>query len=102
MYSKVGRGSTFWVELPLGVGVNMAAPNDELIPLGAVDPGHKLLGVLNLTQNLESRHASLNDEEASTACPACVTSSRSVSALQGILDQSALKLSLSQALLTSS
>lgn len=100
--SKVGEGSTFWVELPLGVGLEAVVPYDnDPLDCGSTASSPKLrpsrAGTMNRTrESLKSVHSTILDNITNgqaTRPPIQPTetvsrlSVRSASALQNIMDQ---------------
>ncbi|KAF5351378.1 hypothetical protein D9758_008035 [Tetrapyrgos nigripes] len=94
--SKVGQGSTFWFDLPLGVGISAIVP-DELdvspsateiasfrnLPTGSRRPRN------HRNESMRSKHSILEAIDASCirATQASPVSLRSSSALQGLMNQ---------------
>ncbi|KAG7445051.1 uncharacterized protein BT62DRAFT_207089 [Guyanagaster necrorhizus] len=86
--SKVGQGSTFWVELPLGVGRKVLQPAREPVS-GTPDPS--FMNMYTLTSragedSLQSAKASAEGTDAIRATPTS-PSTRSASALHGLMNQ---------------
>ncbi|KAK0202522.1 hypothetical protein DFS33DRAFT_1263543 [Desarmillaria ectypa] len=86
--SKVGQGSTFWVELPLGVGRKVLQPAQEPIP---GTPGPSFINMYTLTSragedSLQSAKASVEGTDVIRATPTS-PSARSASALHGLMNQ---------------
>ncbi|KAK0466941.1 uncharacterized protein EV420DRAFT_655987 [Desarmillaria tabescens] len=86
--SKVGQGSTFWVELPLGVGRKVLQPAQEPVP---GTPGPSFINMYTLTSragedSLQSAKASVEGTDVIRATPTS-PSMRSASALHGLMNQ---------------
>ncbi|KAJ7580197.1 hypothetical protein C8J56DRAFT_962513 [Mycena floridula] len=86
--SKAGEGSNFWVEIPLGVGSAAILPVEEPITLGAT--GSAKRSPHRLSKNAESQKsavATTEDMSADTSVIHGPKSVRSVSAMQGLMNQ---------------
>ncbi|KAJ7117815.1 hypothetical protein C8R44DRAFT_201560 [Mycena epipterygia] len=82
--SKVGEGSTFWVELPLGVGSKAMVPCAPSTPSSNDIAWH----TVNLSSHDSgSSVAEVVDAAARMAAQSPPTSTRSSSALHGLMDQ---------------
>ncbi|KAK0214829.1 hypothetical protein IW262DRAFT_1403139 [Armillaria fumosa] len=86
--SKVGHGSTFWVELPLGVGRKVLQPAQEPVP---GTPGPSFMNMYTLTSrtgedSLQSAKASVEGTDVIRVTPTS-PSTRSASALHGLMNQ---------------
>jgi len=88
LQSKIGSGSTFWVELPLGVG------RKTFITGGPDLPDTSSSSDLNTLSTQFGNVCSLNDSGTSAkdvvalrACQKSSTSTRTISAMQGIMEQ---------------
>lgn len=89
--SKVGQGSTFWVELPLGVGRKVLQPAQEPVP---GTPGPSFMNMYTLTSragedSLQSAKASVEGTDVVRVTPTS-PSTRSASALHGLMNQGML------------
>ncbi|KAJ7781948.1 histidine kinase [Mycena maculata] len=85
--SKVGVGSTFWVELPLGVGGKAMVPTEPATPQSngpEINAGHTVSASL---QGSGSSVTEAVDAAAIVASQSLPTSTRSTSALHGLMDQ---------------
>ncbi|KAK0239193.1 hypothetical protein EDD85DRAFT_1022584 [Armillaria nabsnona] len=88
VHSKVGQGSTFWVELPLGVGRKVLQPAQEPVP---GTPGPSFMNMYTLTSragedSLQSAKASVEGTDVVRVTPTS-PSTRSASALHGLMNQ---------------
>ncbi|KAJ7446913.1 hypothetical protein B0H11DRAFT_1745410 [Mycena galericulata] len=79
--SKVGAGSTFWVELPLGVGSKAMVPTGPATPTSDYNPSGPVLSASG------SSVTEAVDAAAIVAAQSPTISPRSSSALHGLMDQ---------------
>ncbi|KAF8645074.1 hypothetical protein AX16_008132 [Volvariella volvacea WC 439] len=85
--SKVGVGSTFWVELPLGIGSRVLDSSNSGIsrtptPVSASRPDNSILPSRHITPRISDANVDLPSKMTSPVpCP------RSSSALHGLMDQ---------------
>ncbi|KAJ7255454.1 hypothetical protein B0H12DRAFT_533227 [Mycena haematopus] len=97
LHSKVGQGSTFWVELPLGVGRKAIEPcspgttpsdiHSQTAPTFPVVPSHATNGHPPGSPGSGSTVAELVDAVAIAASDPLPHLTRSTSALHGLMDQ---------------
>ncbi|KAJ7140325.1 hypothetical protein C8R43DRAFT_595336 [Mycena crocata] len=87
--SKVGEGSTFWVELPLGVGGKAMVPCEPTTPpsLGHASPIYHLVGNAANQRSLRNSVTEAVDAAARIAARSPPMATRSDSALHGLMDQ---------------
>jgi osomolarity two-component system, sensor histidine kinase SLN1 len=90
--SRTSRGSTFWVELPLGVGLDAVAPSDddglECASLASSPRLKALSRAGTMGRNRESLKSVLSlKQQAGTQAAGSRLSLRSATALQGLMDQ---------------
>jgi len=99
--SKVGKGSTFWFDLPLGIGASAISPHDELDLSGTEitsrhGPSEGRRPNAHRHESMKSKYSIL--EAVDAACLRATQTSplslRSNSALHGLMDQGKCHLAL--------
>ena len=88
LQSKIGSGSTFWVELPLGVGRKTFITGGPDLPDTSSSSDLNTLNTRSFTMPpLRDTVTSAIDAAALGACQKPSTSARTISVMQGIMEQ---------------
>jgi hypothetical protein len=85
--SRVGEGSTFWVELPLGIGVKAMLAAEELFSSPARNFSSNTLSKLVKRDSAQSKQTIIDVVDAATQCADQASPMRSNNALIRLMDQ---------------